>query len=358
MSKKAKIVTDEELGEVEVENIGVNENLGDDHEIDVSVHNEQSNDEGTGTPVGDDVSNALSESVSLSDLKKKRQYVRMRLTKIYNIIKDSRYISDNMKDLYRDKLGAIRGELTSLDADIFVTMIGITDDEDSPPCRTEMIESSEYERKIDVSLCKLRENDWNNVNANVTDNPFNSPPNRFPVTNKLKLPEIALPEYSNSKSCSLERFLYSFESINDKHSLSPYEKFVYLRGQLRGAPRILIDSLDSSEQSYDSAVELLTEAFASTITQKYDAISRLSQLKLNINGDPYRYVGEMRTLSSTLENLKIDVEDIFQYFVWSGLNDRFQSILIQITNNSKPNINQIQSHMFEAVGCRKIRQTK
>ncbi len=86
--------------------------------------------------------------------------------------------------------------------------------------------------------------------------------------NKLKLPVIALPEFSNSKGESLEKFIFAFESIIEKHLLSPYEKFIYLRGQLHNGPRALVDSLSPNEQTYKCAKDLLAEAFAFQLTQK------------------------------------------------------------------------------------------
>ena len=98
--------------------------------------------------------------------------------------------------------------------------------------------------------------------------------------NKLKLPAVSLPEYSGEKSESLERFFHGFESILEKHPLSNYEKFLYLKGQLHKGPKALVSSLEPTEQTYESAKELLTKAFAYPVTQRYDVIKRLSELKL------------------------------------------------------------------------------
>ena len=157
-----------------------------------------------------------------------------------------------------------------------------------------------------------------------------------------------MPEFSNEKGESLEKFLYSFEAILNKHKLSPYEKFVYLKGQVRKAPFTLIDSLDISDQTYDNAKQLLAEAFASPLAQKYDAIMRLSQWKLDLNGDPYEVIGSVRSVQSSFNVLEIDVNTIIQYFVWRGLNDNFQSELVNITNNSRPTLDEITGSYFVA----------
>jgi hypothetical protein len=107
---------------------------------------------------------------------------------------------------------------------------------------------------------------------------------------QLKLPQLPLPEYSHTHGESLERFFFNFENIISKYSLSNYEKFIFLERQLKNEPLTLIKSLQGSQQSYDDAKSLLTKAFASPTTQKYDVIKRLSNLKLCSNGDPYAFV--------------------------------------------------------------------
>ena len=146
----------------------------------------------------------------------------------------------------------------------------------------------------------------------------------------------------------MEKFFHSFESIVNKHSLSPYEKLVYLRGQLKGAPRVLVESLDSNHQTYEKAKSLLSQAFASTITQKYEVIERLSKLRMTVSKDPYEFIGDIRSISSTFESLSITVEEVIQFFVWYGMNDKFQAQLIQITNQCKPTLEQINAVIFEA----------
>ena len=139
--------------------------------------------------------------------------------------------------------------------------------------------------------------------------------NTLPVinnhNNKLKLPAVSLPEYSGD-CCSLQvwkDFSMDFESILDKHPLSNYEKFLYLKGQLHKGPKALVSSLEPTEQTYESAKELrgvymarhgaytrtmciwrheMTKAFASAVTQRYDVIKRLSELKLTTSTDVIR----------------------------------------------------------------------
>ena len=165
---------------------------------------------------------------------------------------------------------------------------------------------------------------------------------------KLKLPEIKLPKFSNADNDNLEKFWHALESIINKHSLSSYEKYVYLLGQLSGAPKVLVESLDINEQTYDVAKELLNKAFASKLSQKYDVIKRLSSIKLPIGTDPFSFIGEVRSIMNSVNNLQIDVDTIMQYFVWSAMNDQFQNQIIQICNTNRPDLTQIMDNIFEA----------
>jgi hypothetical protein len=112
---------------------------------------------------------------------------------------------------------------------------------------------------------------------------------------KLKLPELPLPTYSHAKNETLPGFLSAFESIIKHYVLSDYEKFVFLKRQLRGPPLVLVESLSLAQQSYESAVSLLNKAFASDITQKYEVIQRLRNLKCA--NKPYEFLGSHVNLS-------------------------------------------------------------
>ncbi|XP_068203563.1 uncharacterized protein [Palaemon carinicauda] len=169
------------------------------------------------------------------------------------------------------------------------------------------------------------------------------------LKNELRMPQVPLPEYDNTKGQCLVKFFYEFEKLTDKQNWSNHLKFMYLRNQLSKSPKALVDSLDIDNQSYDEAKKLLLQPFATPLTQKYDAIKKLVELKLTLSGDPYAFVASMKTIMNAFKKLDVKVDDVLQYFIWHGLNDRFQSLLIQITNESKPSLSEIESNIFEAV---------
>lgn len=273
----------------------------------------------------------------LAVLIKSRQYVRQRVTNIYNQMSNpTETLSETKKRLYLDKLFNFKSELSVLDKEIYGQLV--SDEADDEYLQEKIAEDEEYEEKILYSIEALQSS---------VSRLYQMPENEPVFTNKLKLPQISLPQYSDSNE-SLEKFLYSFESIVSKHKLSSYEKYVYLRGQLTKTPRVLIDSLDIQEQNYEKAKELLIDAFGSETVQKFDAIKKLSNLKLGDSTDPYTFIGDVRSVMCSFENLNVDIETMLQYFVWNAMNDQFQSQLVSITNQTRPDIKEIMDNIFVA----------
>ena len=269
---------------------------------------------------------------------KARHYIRAKVTRVHGLVTSAQLdtLSPHKLDEYKDKLCSLKLELNDLNRSIHGVL---PDDVDEDAL---IIEEELYEDRISEALSLLNPPV---IPSNNNSSVVNS---RFPVSNKLSLPTISMPIFSNDKSDSLEKFFFAFESIIGKHNLSEYEKFVYLQGQLRKGPHALVDSLDPINQTYDKAKQLLTDAFASPLTQKFDAIKKLSELKLSYNDDIYVFISSMRNITSSFSNLAIDVQTIMQYYIWNAFNDRFQNQLIQITNSTKPTLDEINECIFEA----------
>ena len=278
-----------------------------------------------------------SSSDLYSKLCKDRQYIRARVTRIHNQVTNQyeyESLTPRKKTDLIEKLHELKEKLITVNERIH-SVLPATVVED------ELIEQEEeYEDKISTALSVL-------VVAEIPLSPGLAQ-NNLPNANKLKLPTVSLPEFSNEKGDSLEKFLFSFESIIGKHGLSEYEKFIYLKGQLHKGPLALINSLEPAEQTYDSAKSLLTQAFACPLTQKYKAIKRLCELKLKRSDDVYTFISDMRMTVSLFKSLEIDVNTVIQYFVWHGMNELFQSQLVNLTNKSKPSLEEINSQIFSA----------
>ena len=114
------------------------------------------------------------------------------------------------------------------------------------------------------------------------------------------------------------------------------------------SPKHLVNSLSIEEQIYETAKKLLEEAFASPGTQTHDAISRLAKLKFDAR-NPYTYVGDLRAVLNSFDRLEINMDSVKEYFVWNSLGRSFQDEIIQLTNKSKPSLNEINDNIFVAL---------
>ena len=285
----------------------------------------------------------------LQVLTTKRSYVRQRITKICSTIMDENVqLTTNELSSYSIKVKDLQEQIRVLDESILTALITNSASEQE---LQEQVDSQEmYEDKLISCLSSLQ--------SNVGASQVQSSQNSQQLTNietgmsireqKPRLPEIKLPTYCHDPSESLEKFIYNFENILSKHTLSSYEKFLYLRSTLSKSPKVLIDSLDVAEQTYEKAKELLTEAFGSVITQQYEILRKLSEMKLSLHSDPYSFIGEMRTVTAAFANLDIKTETVLQYFFWHALNDKFQNQLIMITNKNKPSLEEINANIFAA----------
>ena len=279
----------------------------------------------------------------MRELVKTRQYLRQRVTRISNIVNGGiENLPIQKISSYTETLNSIKSEMPAINRQIYALSDAPDGDGDFS---SSIVDNEAYEDSILESLQILR--GQNNVHNHLDQSFVNniSLPNN---SSKLRLPAVDLPTFSGDKSDNLEKFFHSLESMLSKHPLSEYEKYVYLVNQLRNAPKLLVNSLDIGDQTYIKAKELLEQAFASPLTQKYDVLSRLSELKLSITDDPYMFIGELRSIQSSMKHLKIDVDTIVQYFVWTGMNERFQTQLVQIIGDTKPCLTDINEYYFEA----------
>ncbi|KAJ8911557.1 hypothetical protein NQ315_007938, partial [Exocentrus adspersus] len=82
-----------------------------------------------------------------------------------------------------------------------------------------------------------------------------------PITSKVKLPSMTLPEFKGEFD-KWNQFKQLFMAVIDKNrSLSDAEKFYYLRGCLKGDAEDVLQSLEVEDESYNIAWELLKERF-------------------------------------------------------------------------------------------------
>ena len=271
-----------------------------------------------------------------------RGYKRTQITKLYDkVYSEIGNFSVHDKITHLKKAHQLNSDIQSLDSEVSSLKWALNKDEEQ--LESDLEENEAYRDRLIETITLLETDPVDGGDNNV---PVASPD---PGRNRLKLPEVPLPYFSNSNGETLDFFLNAFDNTVDKFSLSSYEKYILLKRQLKGEPLILIDSLDISRQSYDEAIGLLKQAFGNETLNKFDALRRLSEIKLTYKSNPYEFVGEMRIIQSLFENLKIEVKDVLHYFLWQAMTPNLQNQLVNICNDNKPNLDKINANIFKAL---------
>ena len=68
------------------------------------------------------------------------------------------------------------------------------------------------------------------------------------------------------------------------------------------------------------------------------------------------HVSKLRTIQDAVKTLSSDMNLVLQYFFLNCLNESFRSILVSITNNSKPALEETNKYFFEA--CERYKDKK
>ena len=164
----------------------------------------------------------------------------------------------------------------------------------------------------------------------------------------LRQPTAPLPKFAGGEDEDLCKFLKEFELTTSSYKYPDRDLLLLLMQQVSGNARTLLNSLEADKQTYQSAKDLLTAAFASEEKRKFASISKLTELNLGYNDDPYAYISKVKMISESVKSLSINSDDFLQYFVWKGLNKSFQTHLRQITTKTLPNLQEIVDSFFDA----------
>jgi len=85
-----------------------------------------------------------------------------------------------------------------------------------------------------------------------------------PVTHSVKLPTIKLEPFSGNVE-TWSRFGEQFRSSTDKHaSLSTINKHIFLRGYVEGEPKLLVDGIVVTANTYEETNRILLARYGDT----------------------------------------------------------------------------------------------
>jgi hypothetical protein len=243
---------------------------------------------------------------------------------------------------YFGKLTDINNNLVDLDSQITSYML-----------TEEVWDNDDYEKQS--ALCERYGDKWRQMMDKLTNsldslkNPVAIPGSSISgavALPKLKLPQVELPKFDGQPE-TFERFMESFEKILGKFALTQFEKYTYLLQQVSGPAKLIVSSVPAGDLNYDEAKVLLTEAFSNVTVQQYSIIDKLTKLKLQSTKTAYQWISEARVLVEQVSRLNIDAKLFCQYFLWSGMSEKFKSQFIHIVNNSKPTLDEIIKNSFE-----------
>ena len=281
---------------------------------------------------------------------KSRGYMRSRVSKLCsNILTDIADFSPQQKLKYIDRLTSLKAELDDKNKVIFTLLMKNKTKDSELDQKIE--EEEEYDNKILDCISNLK-------TAGETYQPNRSHTVGNTKGRKLKLPDVPLPTFTNGKNENFKKFIEDFETTINEYDLTSNEKFLFLKKQVSGGAYTLLNNLDVSRQSYETGKDLLQKAFGKAITVKFDLIRRISELKLGFNDDPYSFIGDVQGVVAEVETLKLNTNEILQYFIWEGMNSKFQDHLVAITNKHRPNVEEILDNLFEATDRYERQQSK
>ena len=269
----------------------------------------------------------------LKSLTSTRKFARKLVTEIHNELQSGESMSHMQRERLKMKLDDKKQELVKLNSDIQE----LSEFDDSSQ-ENEHRKNEEYFDKIRDCYIVL------NSRVSHVETPHNNEPNR----SVLRGPVAPLPKYSGSYSEDFSRFISEFEETVSKYGYPQYDKYLLLKQQLSGRALILINSLGTDDRGYEQARNLLQEAFESPHLKKANLIKQLINLKLNDRSDPFEYISQVKLITERINKIPVTCKDIVRYFVWHGLTDKFRSLLISITNETSPSLDNIMNNFFDA----------
>jgi len=279
-------------------------------------------------------------SADLDQVIHSRKFVRRQITQIYGNVGEFPSYDEIKKSVVKSKLADLSERLEKLNHSVQSLMWVAGKGEDAIDNEFEVCES--YADKI--NFCRAN---FSALPVNSTSIPSPSNTGQSQARSLLRCPVAPLPFYSGTATEDLSRFLNQFEATIARFQYPEYDKLLLLKQQLKGRALTLVDSLEVGSQSYVQAVSLLRSAFDSAEVRKFEIIKQLSEINLCYDADPYEFISKYRKLAEAVSSLKISVQSFLQFYFWSGLNENFKTHFVQLTNKTRPSIEELNSRFFE-----------
>ena len=281
----------------------------------------------------------------MSELKvlvNKRKVIRKKVTDAFNQSDTYSTFSESQKISENAVLLSYKKALIGVDTYIQNLKFS-SEDIDEAQLEVELSSCQDYQDKIESCLPLL------------ASKPANA--NNFDVARSLlKQPTAPLPKFGSSGNEDLLSFFIEFENTTGAFKYPDRDLLLLLKQQVEGRAKLLLGSLEADKQTYADAKNLLINALALQETRKFQAIKKLTQLKLVPGSDPFKYISNLHTIHESVRVVGITSDDFLQYFAWLGLDDKFQKELIAVTNKIHPSFKDIKENFFTA--CERYKHCK
>ena len=227
----------------------------------------------------------------MSELKvlvNKRKVIRKKVTDAFNQSDTYSTFSESQKISENVVLLSYKKALIGVDTDIQNLKFS-SEDIDEAQLEVELLSCQDYQDKIESCLPLL------------ASRPANA--NNFDVARSLlKQPTAPLPKFGSSDNEDLLSFFIEFENTTGAFKYPDRDLLLLLKQQVEGRAKLLLGSLEADKQTYADAKNLLINALASQETRKFQAIKKLTQLKLVPGSDPFKYISNLRTIHESVSS--------------------------------------------------------
>jgi len=267
---------------------------------------------------------------------------RQSVTKTINTIESDFPSNSEQITFCITKLTKLQTDLCTLDSEVenFMLLNQLWSDSDLE-CQTEI--ADQYQDRISLILIRL-----NTALTSLSRPVVNSGPAASVLKPKLKLPDIELPFFDNNPE-NYSKFINDLEQILDKFEFTEFERFTYLKKQVSGAAREIVESVPLGDMKYTDAKKLLFDAFADKTVQQFSVIQKFLSLKSLSDNNLYSWISEIRVLTDQMTRLDITSDIFAQYFIWNSLSDNYRQHFISVINKTKPSLQDIKDHAFEVI---------
>lgn len=256
-------------------------------------------------------------SEKLETLKKKRTGIRTQTTKLCNKIKNAledQKISDDERfdllNICKDQLNEKYDSLKFLNSEIQNVI-------PNAEFEKEIENSEEYSEKIIEWKYKITKslnihNAKSRNSVSLSSGSENESPSRNINERTMKLPKITLGKFYGDCSSWLDFWGQFSNAIDKNSSLTPIDKFSYLKSLLGASAANAVAGFSLTEENYKSAVDLLKNRFG-----RNDLVINAHMSKL-LNLKPVRNATNVTDLRNLYDSCEIQIRNLNSLGVASG----------------------------------------